>query len=34
MRHLRYRNAGIALQQRNYAGIKIVQFASSGRDLW
>ena len=27
MRHLRYRNAGIALQQRNYAGIKIVQFA-------
>ena len=34
IRNLRYRNAGIALKQRNYAGIKIVQFASPGRDLW
>ena len=31
MRHLRYRNAGIALQQRNYAGIKIVHFARPRR---
>ena len=28
IRHLLYRNAVIALQHRNYAGIKIVQFAS------